>query len=686
MKEYLTDKENISEFKHISMPPKKMLKPRKIKNTPKGAENEYSLFCEDIRNEVKANHPEMNEEEIILELDRMWKENEQLKEYSTAIKKDIYKLIKELKKTIKVEKEKKPKNKKKTKTQEWKEIESEDEEGSEEEEKPKKKRKLEEEEDEDVEEEEQEQEEEYEEEDEEEEDMKVEQKQSDPKKSPFMMRAFALFYKEFIKEFGSGRKEEALKIWDTLPKEEKDEYISRSRLKIKDVYLPQQEKEKEKEIPEFRPVIEINDEMDLSPYSYSFIVVGNFIFPSVMHYIVFSLYRSLDHSVLDSHNFIMKEKDIALPREYSSYRELSELFSMYHNEEGIYLRNVIVPQARLALLAKFSLNEQMRLLLDASYPKQLIYQNNNDVILGLDNQLGEMMMNIRSNLVGPSATKEFKKYISKKEEDMTKFQDKIKDILYVMETYQKDTNKVPDIKFVLNVLYHYKTCFTNYNVSFPPSFKAYIKELNNKLFLSDSDLKMLWNYFVSYDRSVQSKLVKESERTNMSQKNLEKEIRKTYEVSKKDVSSNFIKIVKKIKDVSKASLENCILFVYHLVSLSDDEPDVKQVLEQKEMIAAIKKELERNNLENNEAVCIQIAYMCAELMKQKDMSRLSFFSDIEEEVPSEDDVDIVYEVEESEEKDDDDMDRDDYGDEGDEEDEGYEGDEGDEGDEGENEY
>ena len=108
--------------------------------------------------------------------------------------------------------------------------------------------------------------------------------------------------------------------------------------------IPELQKEEKKEEPV--SFFEINEGNSLSPYSFSFIVIDNFLFPSVMHYVLYRLYHSLDHSVLDSHNFIMREKDIALPREYSSYRDAKELFQMYHNEEGIYLRNILLPRTR----------------------------------------------------------------------------------------------------------------------------------------------------------------------------------------------------------------------------------------------------------------------------------------------------------------------------------------------------
>ena len=649
------------------------------------AMREYLTDTENISAFMYLGYPKQNLAENIVE--------------SSALKKDVYKIIKELKKTITVEKEKKPKNKKKTKTQEWKEKESEEEE---EEYKPNsKKKEMSETEDEDEDEEEERDEDDQVEEDEQKEEDELvdgekgdwedvqEEKLVDPKKTPLIIKAFALFYKDFVNEFGNVQKEEAWDIWNSMPKEEKNEYISKGSLKFMDVLpIPElQEKEEEKE--KDAPSIEINDGMSLSPYSLSFMVIDNFLYPSVMHYVAYRLYHSLDHSVLDSHNFIMREKYIALPREYTSYRDAKELFEMYHNEEGIYLRNILLPRARSALTVKFS-NLQMSQLLRVSYPNLLLY---NDVILGENNQIGEIMMRTRSELIsenGPFTIEEYNstyKVESVGEQveipDMSKFTDKAKDILYVIEMYKKHTNKMPTMKFILNDLYHYKRCFKNHNLSYPPWFRKYISDLNTKFNLTDSDLKMLWNYFVSYNSSVESKLFNESIKNNIDQKILEKEINKTEPCDMICAYKNFIKIVKSIKSVASASLEKCVLFVYRLVSVSNNELDLKEMSTQKDFVSDVKKELENNKLGNNDEISKQIAYLCVELMKEQDMSRLLFFSDLPKyEDVSEEEDDIVYEEEdEEEEKDEDDID---YGEE--EGDERDERDEGDEGDDEENEY
>ena len=643
----------------------------------KNAMREYLTDTENISAFMYLGYPKKNVDEDL--------------EESSALKKDIYKIIKELKKTITVEKEKKPKNKKKTKTQEWKEKEegeeSEESEESEEEEyrpKSKKKQEMSETEDEDdVEEEEEDHENEDQEEEERQEDgekrdwedIEVEEKLVDPKKTPLIIKAFALFYKDFVSEFGNVKKEEAWDIWNSIPKEEKDEYISKGSLKFFNILpIPQVQKEEKKE-QEPVSVIQINEGNSLSPYSLSFVVIDNFLFPSVMHYVVYRLYNSLEHSVLDSHNFIMRERDIALPREYTSYRDAKELFQMYHNEEGIYLRNILLPRTRSALAVKFS-NLQMSQLLRVSYPNLLLYKN---IILGENNQIGEMMMATRLELVsehGPFTIEEYNstyKVASVQEQeveipDMNKFTDKAKDILYVIDMYKKYTNKMPTMKFILNDLYHYNRCFKNHNLSYPPWFRKYTSDLNNKFNLADSDLKMLWNYFVSYNSSVESKLFTESVKNNIDQKILEKEINETEPCDMICVYKNFIKIVKSIKSVSSASLENCVLFVYHLVSVSNNAVDLKEMEKQTEFVQDIKKELG-----NNEAVSKQIAYLCLELMKERDMSRLLFFSELPkyEDLSDEEENDIIYE-EESEEKDEDDIDREDYGDEeGDDEENEY---------------
>ena len=439
-------------------------------------------------------------------------------------------------------------------------------------------------------------------------------------------------------------------------------------------------------------------------------MIDNFLYPSVMHYIVYSLYKSLGHSVFDSHNFMMR--DINLPREYGSYKESSDLFMIYHTAEGIYLRNILLPRTRSALTVKF-LKEQMSELLRASYPNQLVYENSNDIILGTDNQIGEIMMENRMVSIvenGPFTIEEYnerykndkvisyQKNIEIELPDMStfkdKFNDKIKDILYVIESYKKDLKKIPDMKFIINDLYHYKSCFRNYNVSFPPWFRKYTKDLNNRVVLTESDIKMLWNYIVSYNIEVESKLVEH----NIDEESVNKEIARQSKYNRPGIYHNFIKIVKRIKDVSLAPLENCVLFVYHIVSDSNKELDLKKILkehkEHKEdetpigdMDYLISIQLEKNKLGGDEDMYIQMSYMFIELMKH-DMSRLFFFSDFpsyeskeevakqeafkQESIPSEDE-DIVYDVEEEseKEKDDDDLERDDYGEDEDEEDNEY---------------
>jgi hypothetical protein len=230
------------------------------------------------------------------------------------------------------------------------------------------------------------------------------------------------------------------------------------------------------------------------------------------------------------------------------------------------------------------------------------------------------------------------------------------------------------MKFVLNDLYHYKRCFKNHNLSYPPWFRNYITDLNNTFNLADSDLKMLWNYFVSYNTSVESKLFNESIKNNIDQKALEKEINESEPCDMICLYKNFIKIVKTIKSVASATLEKCVLFVYLLVSVSNNEVDLKKMKQQTEFVEDIKKELENNKLSSNEEIAKQIAYLCVELMRERDMSRLLFFSDLPkyEDVSEEEENDIIYEEESEKEKDDDDMDRDDYGDEeGDDEENEY---------------
>jgi hypothetical protein len=198
---------------------------------------------------------------------------------------------------------------------------------------------------------------------------------------------------------------------------------------------------------------------------------------------------------------------------------------------------------------------------------------------------------------------------------------------------------------------------------------------------------MLWNYIVSYNIEVESKLAEH----NIDEESVKKEISRQSKYSRPGIYHNFIKIVKRIKDMSLAPLENCVLFVYHIVSDSNKELDLKKILKEhkeykeykedetpiRDMDYLISIQLEKNKLGGDKDMHIQMSYIFIELMKQ-DMSRLFFFSDFpsyeskeevvkqeafkQESIPSEDE-DIVYDVEEEseKEKDDDDLERDDYG-------------------------
>ena len=171
-------------------------------------------------------------------------------------------------------------------------------------------------------------------------------------------------------------------------------------------------------------VFKVTDFSPLSPYFIDLIEIENFIFPNVMYYIYYKLFQSIADVILKeekepingsvwSHNMLMlSARGEGYSRDPKDYKVEKDVSSLYSYMEGVYLQVVLKNRASKALYNKFKdggdIDSQLNKLLISSNPNVLVYNDNNDSILGSGpinegrfqgiNLIGEIMMQIRDEL------------------------------------------------------------------------------------------------------------------------------------------------------------------------------------------------------------------------------------------------------------------------------------------------
>lgn len=241
-----------------------------------------------------------------------------------------------------------------------------------------------------------------------------------------------------------------------------------------------EEKESDKKLY----IYNVNESSPLSPYHTQLIEIENFVFPNVITYVYYNLIKSLDYIFSREKNKITFSHDLLMinpsshSRDLDNFKSVEDLEIEYDKYQNMYIESVLKTRATRSLYAKFKVDDFAKLLV-ASNPRVLVYNDNNDFILGsgpLDggrynglNIIGETMNEIRLDL--------FKKYgniiiedikISPKRiDEKSQFimndyiNNKMREMLYVFILYSSyiknsKTITLPYVNFVIDQLY-YKT-------------------------------------------------------------------------------------------------------------------------------------------------------------------------------------------------------------------------------------
>lgn len=298
----------------------------------------------------------------------------------------------------------------------------------------------------------------------------------------------------------------------------------------------------------------VNESSVLSPYHQDIIEIGHFVFPNVMTYVYYNLLKSLgqifgrDINIsIFAHNLLMINPDYhsRIPENFKRVEDIEIEYNKYLN---IYIENVLKTRATRSLYSKFN-NDKFAKLLIVSNPRVLVYNDNNDLILGtgpLDgrnysglNIIGQIMTQIRtdiSNKYGSVVLEDIDispKRVSKQSQIIMNdyIMDKMRELLYVFILYSKyiKSTKIitlESVNFIINQLY-YKTSsglkIYEKSIKIPKVNKEFSNEVNQ--FLKKGGYKMntdalnkLWNYIVILNELMNIEITEKDLKLNKHQK------------------------------------------------------------------------------------------------------------------------------------------------------------------------
>lgn len=336
------------------------------------------------------------------------------------------------------------------------------------------------------------------------------------------------------------------KLEQELEKMSKKERYLYSKQDIFDIFLRYASKDEElKKIPDIIDsmlggdsqqkvgnIYSFSDNNPLSPSHIDPLEINNFIFPNVYYYIYFVLFTHIspvkEQIMLRSHNILLIDPS-QYSRDLTNFKPIDFIIGLYSNTENIYISDKLSKRAQKALYEKFkyspsSSKENLSLynkLLIASNPKQLIYSDKDDTILGTSkeqpglNIIGRIMTDIRQELLSKYGSikvedlmEELPRRVDKKHPISDFIHDKTKELLYVLSIYTDYIKNSVDIKdkdvsFIIDNLY--SNCFFKIkkiqelikNIpNMPPSFEKQCNDFLSKAnyTISKSSLQKLWSY------------------------------------------------------------------------------------------------------------------------------------------------------------------------------------------------
>ena len=370
----------------------------------------------------------------------------------------------------------------------------------------------------------------------------------------------------------------------------------------------------------------ITDDNINSTYFTYFIDVGGFVYPTVMHYVFSTIVNTFVMNKSESHSLIMLDRNKP-SREYNNYKNGDELIWLYNSIKDRHIFEILTSRAKQSLNTKFK-EPTMAGVLVASYPKNLIYNDYSDPILGSgktrkrdrrfegQNVIGQIMMEIRQTLIDkgiqpiiedPPSKVKFSEIIQNPEE-LEWLTKKVDELLYIIKAFmsyekfkysleERDID-VDDVDFVLETLMSSCSKLEKFlpfdKTRMPEDFSNKVKEFFLGNFnIQKSGIIRVWKYVLFLKNSMY--MVQGFDRKKFSDE--VKRFEGEYLLSKKDkvckgglygedskvkncVSEAFKNIFSKLEDYSKekkvpfALEEPDLAFAYELIVNTDKFPDM----------------------------------------------------------------------------------------------------------------
>lgn len=313
---------------------------------------------------------------------------------------------------------------------------------------------------------------------------------------------------------------------------------------------------KDLETDQTQKMFKVTDFSPLSPYFVDLIEIENFIFPNVMYYISYKLFQSIADPILKeekedinrsvwSHNMLMlSARGEGYSRNPLDYKLERDLVSLYNYMEGIFIQTVLKNRAYKALYTKFKDSEDSQLskLLISSSPSILIYNDNNDSILGSGpilqgkfqgmNMIGNIMTQIRDEMTdkyGKVLVEDVevspKKIIIKEKDFILSdyMYEKTRELLYVFMIYSLyiKNNRIITIdntKFIIDKIYkktydnlkkiEKKVKIPRINSSFQKQSDEFLEQNNFKI--NRDALNKLWSYIYILNEMMNFEIIEEN--------------------------------------------------------------------------------------------------------------------------------------------------------------------------------
>jgi predicted NAD-dependent protein-ADP-ribosyltransferase YbiA (DUF1768 family) len=163
--------------------------------------------------------------------------------------------------------------------------------------------------------------------------------------------------------------------------------------------------------PQMKNEYIIEEDSYHSPLHPYLIEIDGMLYPTVYHYVKTKLFSSFKgFRLVDAHNLIMINSNES-SRDLYNYKNIGDLERDYAELRERHIHDILIERAISSLKNKFSVsNTQMSGLLVKSNPKELLYNDYSDFILGTgkitkngyftgENAIGKIMSEIRYNLI-----------------------------------------------------------------------------------------------------------------------------------------------------------------------------------------------------------------------------------------------------------------------------------------------